>query len=57
MNEINLITELRALIGQPPAGYEFLEYLIAGFVLIFLVYSGVSVISAIIHWVSGGGRK
>lgn len=50
---VNLVDELRALIGSPPAGLEFLEYLFLGFLLIFLVYSAVSLISAIFKWIGG----
>ena len=32
---VDLISELRALIGVPPAGLEFLEYVFVGFLLIF----------------------
>lgn len=39
----SLVSQLRSLIGTPPAGLEFLEYLFLGFLLIFLVYSAVSV--------------
>lgn len=49
----SLISQLRSLIGTPPAGLEFLEYLFLGFFLIFLVYSAVSVISAVFRWLGG----
>lgn len=51
--DVSLVEQLRALIGVPPAGLEFLEYLFLGFLLIFLVYSAVSVVSAILRWVGG----
>ena len=50
---MNLVEELRALIGAPPAGLEFLEYVFLGFLLIFLVYSAVSLISGIFKWIGG----
>lgn len=50
---VNLVEELRALIGVPPAGLEFLEYIFLGFLLIFLVYSAVSLISGIFKWIGG----
>ena len=50
---VNLVEELRALIGAPPAGLEFLEYVFLGFLLIFLVYSAVSLISGIFKWIGG----
>ena len=49
----SLVLQLRSLIGTPPAGLEFLEYLFLGFLLIFLVYSAVSVISAVFRWLGG----
>lgn len=51
---INLISELRALIGSPPAGLEFLEYVFLGFFVIFLVYSAASLLSGIFRWIGGG---
>lgn len=50
---VNLVEELRALIGAPLAGFEFLEYIFLGFLLIFLVYSAVSLISGIFKWIGG----
>lgn len=50
---VNLVEELRVLIGAPPAGLEFLEYIFLGFLLIFLVYSAVSLISGIFKWIGG----
>lgn len=50
---VNLLNELRNLIGTPPAGMEFLEYLFLGFLLIFLVYSACSIVSAIFKWIGG----
>ena len=49
----SLVSQLRSLIGTPPAVLEFLEYLFLGFLLIFLVYSAVSVISAVFRWLGG----
>ena len=51
--QVNLIEELRSLIGQPPSGYEFLEYIIVAFLLIFVVYSAVSILAAIFRWIGG----
>ena len=45
---VDLISELRALIGVPPAGLEFLEYVFVGFLLIFLVWSAANIISCIL---------
>ena len=51
--EINLVDELRSLIGQPPVGYEFLEYIVVAFLLIFVVYSAVSILASIFKWIGG----
>lgn len=51
--DVNLLSELRALIGSPPAGLEFLEYVFLGFLLIFLVYSAVSLVAGIFKWIGG----
>ena len=65
---VDLISELRALIGVPPAGLEFLEYVFVGFLLrycgywplyqdfllIFLVWSAANIISCIFRWIGGG---
>lgn len=50
---VDLIAELRNLIGVPPAGFAFLEYILAGFLVIFLVYSACSIISMIFKWIGG----
>ena len=49
---VDLISELRALIGVPPAGLEFLEYVFVGFLLIFLVWSAANIISCIFRWIA-----
>ena len=51
---VDLISELRALIGVPPAGLEFLEYVFVGFLLIFWVWSAANIISCIFRWIGGG---
>lgn len=48
------IQEVRSLIGNPPAGLEFLEYLFAGVFLIFVVSSAIGLISAIFRFIGGG---
>lgn len=40
----SLVSQLRSLIGTPPAGLEFLEYLFLGFLLIFLAISLITMI-------------
>lgn len=50
---MSLITEIQSLIGVPPTGYEFLEYLLVGVFLLFLVSAAVSIVSAIFKWIGG----
>lgn len=47
------ISEIRSLIGTPPAGYEFLEYLVVAVFMIFLVDSAVTLIAAVFKWIGG----
>lgn len=50
---MDLITEIQSLIGSPPAGFEWLEYLVLAVFLMFLVSAAVSVVSAIFRWIGG----
>lgn len=52
--DINLVDELRSLIGAPPAGMEFIEYIFLGFLLIFLVSSICSILCMVFKWLGGG---
>lgn len=47
------ISEIQRLIGSPPAGYEFLEYLVVAVILIFLLDSLVTMIAGIFKWIGG----
>lgn len=47
------IAEIESLIGAPPAGYEWLEYLVVAVLLIFLVDSAVTLIAAVFKWIGG----
>lgn len=47
------ISEIQSLIGVPPAGYEFLEYLVVAVLLIFLLDSLVTMIAGIFKWIGG----
>lgn len=47
------VAELRALIGAPPAGYEFVEYIIAAVLLVFLIDAAISLVAVIFKWVGG----
>lgn len=48
---MELVAELRALIGAPPAGLEFLEYLVVAVLLLFLLDSAVGVLAAVFKWI------
>lgn len=47
------ISEIQSLIGVPPAGYEWLEYLVVAVLLIFLIDSAVTLIAAVFKWIGG----
>lgn len=47
------VAELRALIGAPPAGYEFIEYIIVAVLLVFLIDAAISLVAAVFKWVGG----
>ena len=47
------ISEIRRLIGSPPVGYEFLEYLVVALILIFLLDSLITMIAGIFKWIGG----
>lgn len=48
-----LITEVRNLIGSPPAGYEWLEYIVVAVLLMFLVDAAVTMIAGVFKWIGG----
>ena len=47
------ITEIQSLIGLPPAGYEWLQYLGVLVILLFLLDSLVTMIAGIFKWIGG----
>lgn len=47
------ISEIQSLIGVPPAGFEWLEYLVVAVILIFLLDSLVTMIAGIFKWIGG----
>lgn len=47
------ITEIRSLIGEPPAGMDWIEYVIVALILLFLINSCVSFVSGIFKWIGG----
>lgn len=42
-----ILEELQALIGAPPAGYEFLEYLLVGLFCLMIVESAITLVSGL----------
>ena len=51
---VALIAEFRALGGSPPAGYEFLEYVLISFLLVFLVSAAFGILKTVFSWIGGG---
>lgn len=47
------ISEIQALIGVPPAGYEWLQYLAVLVILLFLLDSLVTLLAGIFKWIGG----
>lgn len=47
------VAELRALIGAPPAGYEFIEYVVAAVMLVFLIDAAITLLAAVFKWIGG----
>ena len=52
-----ILEELRALIGAPPEGYEFLEYLFVGLFCLMIVQSCITLISGLFCKFSGGDKR
>lgn len=48
-----LVEEFRALVGAPPYGFEWLEYLVVCVFVFFLVSVAFSVISSVLHIFGG----
>ena len=47
------ISEIQALIGVPPAGYEWLQYLAVLVILLFVLDSLVTLVAGIFKWIGG----
>lgn len=47
------ISEIQGLIGVPPAGYEWLQYLAVLVILLFLLDSLVTLVAGIFKWIGG----
>lgn len=41
------------LVGDPPAGYDILAWIMAAIVTFYLVTCAMSIIGAVINWISG----
>lgn len=52
----DVILQLRELIGEAPAGYEWLEYLVAAVVVLFLLNCCVSFVAGLFKWIGSGFR-
>ena len=52
----DLILALRQLIGTPPPGFGWLEYLVAAVIVLFLVNCCVSFIAGLFNWIGSGFR-
>lgn len=48
------VTEFENLIGPPPAGFEWLEYVLVSLILLWLLNACVSFVSALFRWIGGG---
>lgn len=48
-----IIYYVQQLLGAVPSGYEPLEYIFAGCILVLLCFSAVSMISGIFKWIGG----
>lgn len=47
------ISHIQSLIGAPPVGYEWLEYLVVSVLLIFLIDACVTFVAGIFKWIGG----
>lgn len=48
------ISQLRSLIGAPPGGYEWVEYVISAFIVLFLLNCCVSFVAGLFKWIGSG---
>lgn len=48
------IEEIRELIGYPPSGFEWFEYVVVAVILLFLLNSCVSFVAALFKWIGSG---
>lgn len=52
MND-TLIFYVREILGSAPSGFESVEYIVAGALLLVLCMSAISMISGIFKWIGG----
>lgn len=50
---MSIYESLIALVGEPPAGFEIIVWIMAAIVLIYLVRTVFSIISSVLSWVGG----
>lgn len=50
---MDLMAEIQKLIGAPPAGYEFLAYIVCACILLVLVNSAIGLLASIFRWIGG----
>lgn len=50
------ILKLRELLGSPPSGYDWLEYLVAAIIVLFLLNCCVSFVAGLFKWIGSGFR-
>lgn len=48
-----VVSYVRDILGAAPAGFEPLEYMISGCILVLLCFSAVSLVSGIFKWIGG----
>lgn len=48
------ISQLRSLIGSAPDGFEWLEYLVASIILLFLLNACINFVSWLFKWIGSG---
>lgn len=48
------ISAIRSLIGEAPAGFEWMEYLVVAALLLFLINSCVSFVAGLFKWIGSG---
>ena len=44
---------LREILGEPPAGFESIEYIVAACLVVLLSFAAVAMISGIFRWIGG----